>query len=308
MALHPVDVALDGVDLSVVGEHPEGMREVPGRKRIGGIALVEYRHRRHEARIEQVGIEDRQLFGQEHALVDQRARRERTHVEIRNGCAAHLRFNAAADDEEIALDLLHVLLSAGVEHDLFDFRPRRIGLFADDRNVHRHLTPAIDVVTEAEDLGLDDRAACFLRGIIRTRQEDHADADTPRLQRMARQADFIREKLLRYLDVQASAIARLAIGVDGAAVPNALERIDRMKDDFAARLAVDRRHQTNAARIALLVWRIAVVLFQVAGVLAVPRDFIMDGLGHGVTPLRSARPARLLREKCALRQQRHDHP
>ena len=39
--LHPVDVALEGVDLAVVGEHPERLRQMPGREGVGRIALVE---------------------------------------------------------------------------------------------------------------------------------------------------------------------------------------------------------------------------------------------------------------------------
>ena len=48
---HPVDVAAQRVDLAVVRDHPVGMREAPGRERVGGEALMHERERRLEARV-----------------------------------------------------------------------------------------------------------------------------------------------------------------------------------------------------------------------------------------------------------------
>jgi hypothetical protein len=44
VGLHPVDVALDGVDLAVVGQHPERLGQAPFGEGVGRIALVEDRH------------------------------------------------------------------------------------------------------------------------------------------------------------------------------------------------------------------------------------------------------------------------
>jgi len=44
---------------------------------------------------------------------------------------------------------------------------------------------------------------------------------------------------------------RFAIGIDRAAVPDRLQGVDRGDDDFAARLAVDRRNEADAAGIML---------------------------------------------------------
>ena len=77
---HPVDVAAQRVDLAVVADHAVGMRERPGRERVGGEALVDQRQRRLEVRIVQVGIVFAELVGEEHALVDDGAARQRHHV------------------------------------------------------------------------------------------------------------------------------------------------------------------------------------------------------------------------------------
>ena len=51
---HPVDVAAQRIDLAVMGDHPVGMGEAPGRERVGGEALMNERQRRLEARIAQI--------------------------------------------------------------------------------------------------------------------------------------------------------------------------------------------------------------------------------------------------------------
>jgi hypothetical protein len=71
VGLHPVDVALDGVDLTIVGQHPERLGQAPFGEGVGRIALVEDRHGGGEALVLQVGIELVDVLGQEHALVDQ---------------------------------------------------------------------------------------------------------------------------------------------------------------------------------------------------------------------------------------------
>jgi hypothetical protein len=62
------------------------------------------------------------------------------------------------------------------DHDLLDFGPGRVRLLADHGDVERHLPPTINVVTEAQDLVLDDTPATLLGGEIGARQENHADA------------------------------------------------------------------------------------------------------------------------------------
>ena len=60
------------------------------------------------------------------------------------------------------------------------------------------------------------------------------------------------EEVLRDLHVDAGAVAGLAVGVDGAAVPHRLERGDAGLDHGAPRLAVDCRDQADAAGVMLM--------------------------------------------------------
>src|SRR4051794_13400061 len=60
------------------------------------------------------------------------------------------------------------------------------------------------------------------------------------------------EEFLRDLDMQPGAVAGLAVGVDRAAMPDRFQGADRRLDDGAARRAVDRGDEADAAGVMLL--------------------------------------------------------
>src|ERR1043166_4581282 len=80
---HPVDVAAQRIDLAVMRDHPVGMRQRPGRERVGGEALMHQRQRALEIRFVQVGIVLVELVGEEHALVDHGAAQDEDEFERR---------------------------------------------------------------------------------------------------------------------------------------------------------------------------------------------------------------------------------
>ncbi len=63
---------------------------------------------------------------------------------------------------------------------------------------------------------------------------------------------MVAEEILRDLDMDAGAVAGLAVGVDRAAMPHRLQRIDARRHHVAAALAVQRHDQPDAAGIDLL--------------------------------------------------------
>ena len=73
VALQPIQVALDGVDFAVVGEHPERLRQPPLRERVRRIALVVDREGRDEPLVLEIRIELRDLFSEHHPLVNDRS-------------------------------------------------------------------------------------------------------------------------------------------------------------------------------------------------------------------------------------------
>ena len=257
VAFHPVLVAADGVDLAVVREAAERLRQPPLREGVGRIALVIDGEARHEALVLQIGIEHRQLLGEEQPLVDDRPRRQRADVETLDLRFDDLLLDAPADQEQVLLERRHrrqVERPPGArpgDHDLLDLGARLHRLVADDAYVDRHLPPAVDGVAEADDLGLDDGAAGFLRRQVGARQEDHPDRGQIGLGPVAGALDVLVEEVDRNLDMDAGTVAGLAVGVDRAAVPDGLQRVDRRADDTPAGLAVGGGDQPDAAGIGL---------------------------------------------------------
>ena len=95
--LHPVDVAAQRVDLAVVRDVAVGVRQRPRRERVGAEALVHQRQRRLERRIGEIGEHPVDLVGGQHALVDQRPRRQADDVEELRGPAIVERVDGVLD-------------------------------------------------------------------------------------------------------------------------------------------------------------------------------------------------------------------
>ena len=75
MAFHPIYVAFQRVDFTVMREHAKRLRQPPLRKSVCGIALMIDGKGAGEALIHQIRIEHRHLFGQHHAFVNDRTAR-----------------------------------------------------------------------------------------------------------------------------------------------------------------------------------------------------------------------------------------
>ena len=182
---HPVDVAGQRVDLAVVRDVAVRVGERPGRKRVGAEPLVHHRERALERGIAEVREHRRDLRGREHALVDQRRRREADDVEeVAFGCADDVDglLEALADDVERALESGRAAAA---------FRAERRGHFADEQLfedrldftrphsesgvVGRHASPAEERLAL---LGDDARDKRLHRGALVgvARQEDQAGA------------------------------------------------------------------------------------------------------------------------------------
>ena len=255
VALHPVLVAAQRVDLAVVRDHPERLGQRPLREGVGRIALVIDRERRDESLITQVKIEIIDIGCKEHALVDQRLVVQRADIEGRDARLPCAPLNAAAADVELALHVFRAAATSIAEHDLLDGGACVLGLLSDYGDIHRRLAPAVDVESRPQHFPFDDRAARFLRRKICTRKKYLAHADTVVSRGMACTADMLAEEVLRNVKANTGAVAGLAVGVDGAAVPDVLQGRDAHRNDLTLRLAVERYNEANAAGV-LLIFRI----------------------------------------------------
>ena len=127
--VHPVDVAAQRVDFTVVGDVPVGMGERPGGEGVGAEPLVHQRQRRFHVRIAEIGEGRLDLRRVQHALVDERARGQARDVEplsIGDGQRVDGVFHPLADHVQLALERHRILRErvahrrGGADEDLID--------------------------------------------------------------------------------------------------------------------------------------------------------------------------------------------
>ena len=254
---HPVEVALDGVDLAVVRDHPVRVGQRPLGEGVGREALVHQGQRRHAGRILQVEVVLADLVGQQQALVDDGAARHAGHVvlaAVRELQALDRGGRGLADDIQLALERVrHDHVGATADEDLAD---HRLGLAHGGRHrhvgIHRHVAPAQQHLA----LGLDGALELLLAGQtggVLLRQEDHADAVLARRGQIdALLGHLGTEELVRDLDQDARAVAHQRVCADRAAVVEVLEDLQTLLDDGMRLLALDVRDEADAAGIVFL--------------------------------------------------------
>ena len=139
---HPVAVAAHGVDLAVVGDHVERVREVPRAHRVGGEAGVDECECRFDVAVGKVGVVRSDLCCSEQTLVDDRLRRDaddRKRV-LHNACL-HGLLDPTADHVELALE--GVLFAVAALDDQLANNGRRRACDRPDRSViDGHVAPA----------------------------------------------------------------------------------------------------------------------------------------------------------------------
>ena len=252
---HPVEVTLEGVDLTVVAEEAHGLRQGPLGHGVGGEAAVVDAELRLEVLILEVEVELANHGGAEHTLVHDGATGHGAHVEVL-GDAGHLGVEARggflsrlARDEELALEL--IALGAVDEHLLDD----GLGVLrhaADDILIHRNLPPAEDGETLRGDGSLEDLLTLGRLGLV-LGKEHHADAGGALGEALdAVVVAPLAEHLPRHVAHDARAVAGVVVRGARAAVLHAAERGERVGDGLVRAFTLEGGDETDAARVALL--------------------------------------------------------
>ena len=130
---------------------------------------------------------------------------------------------------------------------MFNGRTGRFGFLANNRHINRNLTPAVNIKPFFEEFCFDNGPRRFLRAEIRARQEYHPDSDFNIGGFMARALDLGAEKFLRNIKTDTCAVAGFPVSIHCAAMPDILQRLQRLFDNISARRAVNRSHKTDAA-------------------------------------------------------------
>ena len=246
---HPVAVAAGGVDLAVVRDEAERVRQRPARERVRREPAVDDAQGRLHALVAQVGVEGVELLGGEHALVDQRAARQRREVDP----GLVLGALAQAEGEAVEVDAAARLAGGGREHEL-EGRHGAARHGAEDVRVDRDLAPAQDGEAlfnrERLDRGLRLRGLVGFDG-----QERHAHdvrAGLRQLEAIDLIAGDLPEEPVGHLHEHAGAVAGVGFTADGTAVVEVAQRGEAVGDDLVAGHAGEGRDHGDAARVVLV--------------------------------------------------------
>ena len=238
--LHPAAVAADGVDLAVVAEHPERLRQAPLREGVRREAGMDDRHRAGEPLARQVRIVFAQLTARQHALVH----------DVPGGQGADVAIlsqplDVLADAVELALEI-RVLDELIASHEDL----RRVGL-----PFRRVLSEAGGIDGDFPDMAQDAALVFHLRsdGLQDTLAlggvlgQEHQARTIPSLFRDGNTLE--QDEFVGNLDQDAGSVARLSVGALGAAVAHVLEHRQGIVNQLVGLVAADVDDHTNPTGI-----------------------------------------------------------
>jgi hypothetical protein len=174
-SLHPRAVAEQRVDLAVVGQQAERLRQLPGGERVGRVALVEHSQSALVIGIAQIGVERRQLVRGEQTLVHERAAGQAGHVEAPVDELAPLgaALDLLAREVQLLLERFTVTRITGRHNQrLANAWQGRTGCRAELVGVNRDVAPTEESKAVVVQRGLDYLFALQLR-----RQKEHAHTE-----------------------------------------------------------------------------------------------------------------------------------
>ena len=148
--IHPVHIATVGIDLAIVRDQAEWVRETPAWEGVGRKALVHKTKRRHTIGIAQVIVEAAHLLTKQQAFVDNRTARKARHIKVGQTRQIMLFLKLGervlhllADHQKLAFKRVLVLaILAFADDRLLDHWHRIDHRFAKAVHCHRHIAPA----------------------------------------------------------------------------------------------------------------------------------------------------------------------
>ena len=231
------------------------MRAVPTREGVGRETRVDQRDGGGHERVLQVGEIRRELRGEQHALIDERAGREAGHIPrlgAKEALVAELGGGAFADDVELALESeLGGQVGGTADEHLANVGLAGFGGFAERVVIGGNGAPAEEGLT----LALNDLRELFLDlaamgGVARKKGEPGA-IQAGVGERDAGLFGGLDTERMRNLEQDSGAVTGVGLAAGGTAVVEVFEDLDALAEDFVGGAALQIGDETDATRIML---------------------------------------------------------
>ncbi|CAM3055226.1 hypothetical protein RHDE110596_14445 [Prescottella defluvii] len=256
---HPVPVPPDRIDLPVVRDVPERMRQRPGRERVGREATVHERDRTRDPPIPQIREVQRQLGGRQHALERHRPTRQRREVHAGAGpfdLRCH-RLGALAQPVHPSIQIHPGRPDAAdrrcgheEERHVRHAGPGRRADIGPDR-IHPYLVPTEDLEILAVRDRLHPAARLRAQAGLRRQEADSGREGRGPVRRCRRKFEInqFAQEVHRKLDEDSRTVTAVDLGARGPTMLEILEGEQRVRDDRVRAATADVGDHRDTARV-----------------------------------------------------------
>ena len=251
--IHPVDIAAQSIDLTVMSEEMIGMGAVPAGECVRGKAGMHQSDGAFHGGITQFGKIFIHLHRHEHAFVNNGPGGETADIPVLvNSGTANLVGCPLVDNIELAVEgLLITTRKRALEEQLPNHRLALPGSISQRRVVGRYVTPAEDFNTFLNQDFFQDMAGAVTFGRFR-RGKDHADSVVERCRQSDAKRRTDRTKVaVRHLQKNPGTVSGIRFTAAGAAVVQIDKNLQRLTDDFVGLFPFNVDNEADAAGIVL---------------------------------------------------------
>ena len=247
---HLVDVAAQGVDLAIVRQKAERLRQRPGRESVGTVTLMHNRQRTFKVFAGQVRKEFRHLRGHQQTFVDDNPAGKADYIKTVTRAGFHLNrlFNHSADNIKFAFkrDIISVFFTGG-NKELLDLRTAVAGNPAKGFFIDRNVSPAEKEAVFFRDCIADYIHAVFAHGLI-LRQKNHANRIFTGRRQLKIQTGST-EKFIRDLQQNACTVTGIRIAACGTAMQQPFQDFYSMLYNFMRFFSINIGDKTHPASV-----------------------------------------------------------
>ena len=239
----PPAIPHNRVDFTVVRDVPEGLRKIPGRLGVSGVALMEDCEGRLKSGIAQIGVKLRQAPRAQQALVDDGLRRERTEV----GALRRQGFRAFAQQRQMRFKRNRLVIDHRRDKKVPDLRRDFASSPSQQLHGHRDAPPSQDAQRFSHRCPADGFTN-FLLAFRGKKHNSYAEAfgQVNSLLFCAGAKEFFGER-----GQQTGAVAAGAVRINSPAMRQPFQRANRQANNFVAGTSAKSRDKARTTGVVI---------------------------------------------------------